>query len=158
MAETPVAQVAICLRNIEVAAGSRPWTEQRWGVSNREIRRILLGQAVLGLITAAIVFAFWGGFTAVAALFGAAVAVLSSFTLSVSVQRASAQAASEPGKAARCLFLLGFIERLILVVVMLALAMGWLQLNPLPLIAGFAVAQFAYGLGAFGALRHKGLQ
>ncbi len=157
MAETPVAQVAIRLRNIEVAAGSRPWTEQWWGVSNREIRRILLGQSVLGLVTAVIVFAFWGGITAVAALFGAAVAVLNSFTLSVSVQRASAQAASEPGKAARCLFL-GFIERLILVVVMLALAMGWLQLKPLPLIAGFAVAQFAYGLGAFGALRHKGLQ
>lgn len=147
------------MRSIEVTAGAflRPWTEQGWGVSNREIRRILLGQVVLGVIAAAIVFAFWGGNAAAAALFGAAVALLNSFTLAVSVQRAAAQAASEPGKAARCLFR-GCVERLMLVVVILAVAMGWLKLNPLPLIGGFAVAQFAYGLGAFGALRHKGLQ
>jgi len=145
------------LRNIEVAAGpfTRPWTGQGWGVSSREIRRILLGQIVLGLITAAIVLAFWGGSDALAALFGAAIAVLNSLTLAFSLERAAAQAASEPGKAARRLFF-GFVGRLILVVVMLALAMGWLQLHPLPLVAGFAMTQVAYGLGAFGAFRIGG--
>ncbi|MGQ0656928.1 MAG: ATP synthase subunit I [Chromatiales bacterium] len=109
------------------------------------VDRIIAWQAFFVTATPVVSF-FIGGISAAgAALYGGAVALVNSWLLRRSVWQAISTNASQRGNLN---LLMGLAERLAAAIVLFAIGFAWLKLNPLPVIAGFAVAQFAYGWGA----------
>jgi ATP synthase protein I len=109
-------------------------------------RRLIFIQAVIGVIVAG-GFLAAGGPQAAAALYGALISMALALLLGRRMQRASEVAASDPRRGMTILYV-GAVQRFVLVLALLALGLAVLKLNPLPLLAGFAVTQLAYVLGA----------
>ncbi|MGH8671213.1 MAG: ATP synthase subunit I [Burkholderiales bacterium] len=124
---------------------------------DNDVSRVLVRQAILAGGAAAVALAAVGPGVALAVLYGGAVALVSSLMLGHSVQKACVYAPTAHTKASYSLFI-GLFERLALVVVLIVLGLKWLKLGPLPLIAGFAVAQLAYAVAFSRPLQQKGVR
>jgi ATP synthase protein I len=102
--------------------------------------------AVQLAIVATASLAFWlarGGEAAWAAAYGGAAALLSAWMLGRRVRLAAETARSEPGRETAVLYI-GAVQRFLIVLVLFAVGMGQLGLPPVPLLAGFGLAQLAF--------------
>ena len=107
------------------------------------VRRVLLSQAVLTLLAGAAFLVSLGEAAALAALYGGAVALLSTWLLGRRVQ--NIPETPTPGDASGQLALYtGILPRFIVTLAMLGIGIGGLKLFPLPLIVAFAVAQLGF--------------
>ena len=107
------------------------------------VRRVLLSQAVLTLLTGAVFLVSLGSGAAVAALYGGAVALLSTWLLGRRVQRIPEIPAQGHAGGQLALYA-GVLPRFIVTLALLGIGIGGLKLFPLPLIAAFAVAQLGF--------------
>lgn len=106
----------------------------------RDARRVVLAQALLTLLVAA-VFAFrGGGREALAAGYGGAVTMLISGWLGWRLRRAGERAPT----AVLGLVYSSAVMRYAAVVVLLALGLGVFKLSPAPLVVAFGLAQFGF--------------
>ncbi len=106
-------------------------------------RRLIITQAIVGLVVATgFIFAqsLWVG---VSALFGAAVSVVITLMLGSGVKRAGAQAAENPKKSMGILYF-GAVQRFVVVLVLFVLGLGLMGLDPLALAVGFGRSQLGY--------------
>ena len=63
------------------------------------------------------------------------------------IQRANAAAKADPGKSMRILYV-GAVQRFVLVLGLIALGIALFKLEPVAMIAGFALAQAGYLIGS----------
>ena len=107
------------------------------------LRKIVLVQAGLVLITAVILSLakshelFW------ATLYGGAVIIASTSFFGWRLRIATQTVDNSPAVNTVELFK-GIVFRFVLVIVLLALGMGWLKLSPAGILSGFIVAQLAF--------------
>jgi len=115
----------------------------------RGVRRVVIAQAVLTVLTAAGFAASNGWPQAFAALYGGGVTVLISAWQGWRLQRMSARHRQSAGGALVGVYV-GAIQRYAAVFVLLGFGLAVWRLAPLPLVAAFAVAQFGYLAGSTG--------
>lgn len=114
------------------------------------VRNVVLIQAALALAASA-VYLYWATeFAALSALFGGGVAMLNSWLLARRLDRATAMARQDVNRGTVALYL-GAVQRFVVTVAGLAVGMGILQLEPLPMVITFGVAHVAYVAAATGA-------
>lgn len=102
----------------------------------------LAWQALFVTATAVMFFIIYGGFSALSAGFGGGIAMASSLLLGWRRHRADTGRVLSGEASLRLLYRTAF-ERFGLVVLLLALGLGWLRLEPVALIAGFIAGQLA---------------
>lgn len=121
-------------------------------ILGKSIRRVLLTQLLLTLAVAAayLVVEGWpaGRSGALAASYGGALALASTWLLGRRVQRTSD--AVRHGAGSQLGLYAGAAPRFVATLVLLGIGMGWLKLAPIPLIVAFGLAQlgFLINLGA----------
>lgn len=106
-------------------------------------RRLLLVQLgitfILGLL--------WGGlggvFEGLAVIYGGLVSMLLAWLHKRGVRKAEQRALQDP-KGSMLVLYIGAVVRFLLLLALLAAGMGLLQLPPLPLLAGFVLAQLGF--------------
>ena len=106
-------------------------------------RTILLIQLLVTLSGAVVSLAFSGAQAAYSALIGGGVSTL--VTLYFASQVFSVRVGSPAAKIARA-FYLGEVVKLLLTVVLLSIALLWLDVSPLPLLLAYMAALMAYWL------------
>lgn len=109
----------------------------------QSVRKVLLVQAVLTLLTGAAFFASLGSGAAFAALYGGAVALISTWLLGRRVQRTPDTPAQGHAGGQLALYA-GILPRFIVTLALLGIGIGGLKLLPIPLIVAFAVAQLGF--------------
>jgi len=100
----------------------------------KEVRRVILFQALLSLTVAAAFGYARGRYDFMSALYGGAVVMLLSAWLGRGVRRAGGLGALYANA----------VTRYVAAMVLLGIGLGVLKLAPLPLIVAFAVAQFGF--------------
>ena len=117
---------------------------------NRSIALQKSDVGVLLVLQLALVALAGGGFlfaqgaeAAQATAYGGGIAALNTWLLGRRVLRASEVAKTHPGQETMVLYV-GVIQRFVVVLMLFGLGMGWLGLQPVPLLIGFAVAQLGY--------------
>ena len=113
------------------------------------IQRVALAQAVLAPIAAVIGGVFAGFNAALAALFGGLVALAVSGVL-VWRERESKQHPEWDQHRLFKQFIRAGVERLVVLVGLLALGLAGLKLSPLPLLLGLMLAQFGWLMAVLG--------
>ena len=106
-------------------------------------RTILLIQLLVTLSAAVISLVFGGARAAYSALIGGGVSTL--VTLYFASQVFSVRIGAPAAKIARA-FYLGEVVKLLLTVVLLSIALLWLDVSPLPLLLAYMAALMAYWL------------
>ncbi|MFP4155711.1 MAG: ATP synthase subunit I [Halothiobacillaceae bacterium] len=114
--------------------------------------RILLAQLLVLALAAGAGVVWWDGARALAAAAGGAVSVLLLWMLRVTMQKAAETAAEDPQGSSIRLYV-GAGVRFVLLLVLFAIGLGLLGLDPVGMIAGYAVVQAAGVLAAQGNLR-----
>ncbi len=109
------------------------------------MRYIVIAQVLLAGTTAAL-FLIQGIGESLAGLYGGGIAVGNGLLLARRAARAASDLHPDPGSDVRSMYA-GAIERLVFTLVALGLGMGWLRLDPVPMLVGFAVVQLGYPLG-----------
>lgn len=113
------------------------------GILNQGIRRVLLSQIVLTMLTVVVAFALWGGAAALAALYGGGVALIGTWLLGRRISRTPETA--QQGEAGSSLALYaGVLPRFFVTLALLAIGIGGLKLAPIPLIIAFGFAQLGF--------------
>jgi ATP synthase protein I len=82
-----------------------------------------------------------------AALYGAFTSIVLAFLLSRGVKRASEAALHDPKKSMMILYL-GAVQRFVLLLVLFAIGLAVLKLDPLACLIGFGLAQLTYVIAA----------
>ena len=108
-------------------------------------KRLLVNQIVVGLLIAAFFELKVGHWQALSALYGMFVTIAISTLLSRGVQRAENEAIKNP-KSSMGILYFGAVQRFITAAVLFIIGLGLIEFEPLPLIIGFGVTQFAYVL------------
>jgi F0F1-type ATP synthase assembly protein I len=116
---------------------------------NQDVRRIFLGQVLLVALVCAACLVFGRTADALAALYGGVVAVVGGWLAYRSAVRAT------PGALSIAALYGGLTLRLTAMVALFAIAFGVLELTPLPLLAGFVVAQLASSVAHFTGHRER---
>ena len=111
--------------------------------AKRVTRTILLIQLLVTLSAAVISLVFGGARAAYSALIGGGVSTL--VTLYFASQVFSVRIGAPAAKIARA-FYLGEVIKLLLTVVLLTIALLWLDVSPLPLLLAYMAALMAYWL------------
>lgn len=116
------------------------------------MHKVLITQAtvVFGVVVAFAVAGRAPG--AAGAAFGGGTALVNGFLLIWRHGRVGRPLHADPGRHVRSFFA-SAIERFVLVAVLLAVGIGPLQLDPLPLLAGFIGGQVALVLGLKGGIQ-----
>ncbi|MGC9456227.1 MAG: ATP synthase subunit I [Halothiobacillaceae bacterium] len=114
--------------------------------------RILLAQLLVLALAAGAGAIWWDGARALAAAAGGAVSVLLLWMLRVTMQKAAETAAEDPQGSSIRLYI-GAGVRFVLLLVLFAVGLGLLRLDPVGMIAGYVVVQAAGVLAAQGNLR-----
>ena len=78
-----------------------------------------------------------------AAAYGGGMALLVAWMLGRRALRAAEVAKRHPGQETVVIYM-GAVQRFVVVLVLFGLGMGWLELQPVPLLAAFAVAQLGH--------------
>lgn len=108
--------------------------------------RMLLGmQALLIGIVVFLYLVLAGSPEAHAALFGGGCALLNAWLLGRRLRLAADVARTSPGQEVTVIYI-GALQRFGLLLVLFVVGMGWLKLNPVPLLVAFGVAQIAFFL------------
>lgn len=120
------------------------------------LRRILLVQAGLVIITSVILSLVKGQEFFVATLYGGATIIASTVYFGWRLKIATEAADNTPTVNSVELFK-GVFIRFLIVIVLLALGLGWLKLQPIGILSGFFVAQLAYWFSrsSYGVTRRK---
>ena len=118
-------------------------------ILSQGIRRVLVSQIALTLLTAAAAFALLGSAAALAAFYGGGVALMGTWLLGRRIAR-TPETAQQGDAGSQLALYAGVIPRFIVTLALLAVGIGWLKLAPIPLIVAFALAQlgFAINLGS----------
>lgn len=102
--------------------------------------RVLRAQLVLTLLAAGGFLLWMDGWHALSALCGGLVSLSLVLVLRRGVRRASEVAIHDKKKGMAILYI-GAVQRFVLILVLFALGLGALRLDPLAMFAGFALAQ-----------------
>ena len=122
---------------------------------DRTLRRILRVQLIILVLAAIVSSLVWGMNFVMALLYGGAVTIAT--TLYSGWRLKVATAGDEQGPALNMAeFYKGTLLRFILVIALLALGLGYLKLEPLAVIIGFAITQTGYLFGRGYAPRRRG--
>ena len=108
------------------------------------MRNILIAQLILTPVVAA-VFLFMGKAQALAALYGGGISIVNSLLMARRILRANEVLSRDPVRDVRSMYL-GAMERFAVTLGALALGMGWLRLEPVALLVGFASAYLGHPL------------
>ncbi|NOY62961.1 MAG: ATP synthase subunit I [Gammaproteobacteria bacterium] len=106
-------------------------------------RKIIAVQVVGGVLAAAGFYLAKGSWEALSAFCGALIAVVMATCLALGVLWAARQAQQNP-KVSQLILYAGAALRFLLVLVLFAIALAALRLDPLATIIGFCLAQAAY--------------
>ena len=106
-------------------------------------RKLLLVQSVLILVVATVYLATKGGLPSLAALFGGAIALFNTVISAWHLGRASAAAGTDARRGMFELYI-GAVIRFVATPLLVAVGILFLKLDPVAIIAGFAVAQLGY--------------
>jgi ATP synthase protein I len=117
-----------------------------------QVHRVLAIQSILIAATAGVFLVVKGYTEAQAAMYGGAIALLSAWMLARRMRTAELASQTGPQMGMQSL-MIGAVLRFVVVLGLFALGMGWLELSPLPLIIGFAVAQIAFVVSGPAAMR-----
>lgn len=105
---------------------------------------MLLGiQAVLVSVVASIYLLFGGGAAVRSALYGGLCALLNAWLLGRRWRRAAHAARVSPGTEVSIIYV-GALQRFAVLLGLFVVGMGWLKLEPVPLLVAFAAAQSAF--------------
>ncbi|QKT03608.1 ATP synthase subunit I [Ectothiorhodospiraceae bacterium 2226] len=107
------------------------------------LHRLLGVQLLLTLAVAGAYLAMVGAASALAALYGGGIALVGSLIAGWRILRAGALAGQNP-RVGEVEIYMGAAMRFIATLVLLAIGMGLLRLDPLAIIAAFAAAQIGY--------------
>jgi len=121
------------------------------------LRRILLVQVGLVVITAVILSQIKSHEFFIATLYGGAVVIVSTIYFGWRLKIAT-EAVDDTTPTVNSVELFkGIFVRFLIVVVLLALGLGWLKLQPAGILSGFIVAQLAYWFSrtSYGVTRRK---
>ena len=120
------------------------------------LRRILLVQAGLVVITAVVLSLIKSHDFLMATLYGGAVIIVSTIYFGWRLKIATEAADKTPTVNSVELFK-GIFIRFLIVIVLLALGLGWLKLQPAGVLSGFIVAQLAFWFSrsSYGVTRRK---
>ena len=108
----------------------------------RSARRLVVLQLFLLAVTSAVFFVYYGGFQAISVWGGGVIAMTHTLLLAWRRSCADSGRALSGTESLRLLYRT-VLERFALVVLLFALALGVLKLDPLALIAGFIAGQMA---------------
>ena len=108
----------------------------------RGARKLVVLQLLLLAVTSAVFFVRYGGFQAVSVWGGGVIAMTHTLLLEWRRGCADSGRALSGGESLRLLYRTA-LERFVLVILLFALALGVLQLEPPALIAGFIAGQLA---------------
>lgn len=111
------------------------------------MRNVLIIQAILILAGIAVSRFYWGDNALLPAFYGGAVAMSNTMMLSKRMAQAG-EVAKESPQQSLYLIAFGAIQRFVFVLLALGLGLGYLGLQPLPLLATFALAQLVYLVAA----------
>ena len=120
------------------------------------LRRILLVQAGLVIITAVILSQIKSHEFFMATLYGGAIIIVSTIYFGWRLKIATEVTDKMPSVNSVELFK-GVFIRFLIVIVLLALGLGWLRLEPAGVLSGFIVAQLAFWFSrsSYGVTRRK---
>ena len=108
------------------------------------MRNILIAQLILTPAVAA-VFLLKGEAQALAALYGGGISIVNSLLLIRRVVHANEAMSRDPTQDVRSMYF-GAMERFAFTLGALALGLGWLKLDPIALLVGFALAYLGHPL------------
>ena len=121
-----------------------------------EVGRLLAIQCVLTSAVVAYFLVTGDPVAAQAAAYGGAMALLIAWMLGRRALLAAEVAKTHPGGEMMVIYT-GAVQRFVAVIVLFGLGMGWLDLQPVPLLAAFAIAQLGHVLNsAFVRVRDDG--
>ncbi len=108
--------------------------------------RMLLGMQALLIGVVVFLYLLLGSSPdAHAALFGGACALLNAWLLGRRLRLAANVAKISPGQEVMVIYV-GVLQRFALLLALFIVGMGWLKLNPVPLLVAFGIAQVAFFL------------
>jgi ATP synthase protein I len=125
-------------------------------ILSQGVRRVLLSQIAITLSTAAAAFALLDSAAALAACYGGAVALISTWLLGWRVSR-TPETAQQGNVRSHLSMYAGVLPRFIVTLALLAAGIGWLKLAPIPLIIAFGLAQLGFAIN-LGNTRHPTIQ
>ena len=124
-------------------------------ILSQGIRKVLVSQIVLTLLTAGAAFALLGSAAALAARYGGGVALMSTWLLGRRVSR-TPEIAQQGDTGSQLVLYAGVLPRFIVTLALLAAGIGWLKLAPIPLIIAFALAQLGFAINLRSARQRPG--
>ena len=107
---------------------------------------VISTQLIISIIVA-VVFLTKGTWESLAAIYGGLVSVCISVLLIRGFDRASEVAKEDPKKSMQILYV-GAVQRFVMVLGLIALGIALLKMDPVAIIAGFALAQAGYLVGS----------
>lgn len=110
-------------------------------VMRRVVRRLLIVQIVITLIVALGYIAFQNLNGFIAALYGGSITLSGTLLMAWRISRAGASNEKQQGYVE---IYTGAVQKFILTLVLLAIGMGLLKLNPLAMLLSFALTQLSY--------------
>lgn len=110
-------------------------------VMRRVVRRLLIVQMVITLIVALGYIAFQNLNGFFAALYGGSITLSGTLLMAWRISRAGASDEKQQGYVE---IYTGAVQKFILTLVLLAIGMGYLKLDPLAMMLSFALTQFSY--------------
>ena len=121
------------------------------------LRRILLVQVGLVVITAVILSQIKSHEFFIATLYGGAVVIVSTIYFGWRLKIATEAVDNTTPTVNSVELFKGIFIRFLIVVVLLAVGLGWLKLQPAGILSGFIVAQLAYWFSrsSYGVTRRK---
>lgn len=106
-----------------------------------EIKRVLIGQLTVTVVLSIIIFLYQGLASTGSALFGGLVAIVLSWWLGVGARRLGA---SKEKTIHMLSMVIGFVQRMLLMLVLFGIGLYGLHLDPRPMIATFCIAYIVY--------------
>lgn len=106
------------------------------------LQRVLIAQCILTLAATLGGFLHSGKPTAIAVLFGGLITVITTALLMWCEKRTAKRAGTDPGQNLKLMYACA-IQRLLFAMVMFAVGIGVLKLQPVPLLTGFMLGQVA---------------
>jgi len=112
-------------------------------VMRRVVRRLLIVQLILMLIIALGYLVFQNLNALSAAVYGAAITIIGTLLMAWRIARAGEVAATQKQQGYIEVYI-GAIQKFVLTLVLMAFGMGFLKLDPLAVLVGFAVTQLSF--------------
>jgi len=124
-------------------------------ILSQGIRRVLVSQMVLTLLTAGAALALQGSAAALAAFYGGGVALIGTWLLGRRVSR-TPETAQQNDAVNQLALYAGVLPRFIVTLVLLAAGLGLFKLAPIPLIVAFGLAQLGFVINLASARQRPG--